>query len=715
MPFSLTKHRRLVTRLLWVAGASVALTLLMPQRVRFPYRVEQGQPWTYGNLLAPFDFAIAKSPGELEAERQNIREDFMPFYARDAEVASRVLNAYRRDMKRRLPQWQIDSTVGWSAADTTRLMAAGRKAINAVYARGVLALDSAHADFGPDRSFQILDGDAISIRRRSSFVDSDQDALAALLSATRDARVQAYLKRVLPPLLLPDHRYKARTSEAALAEQLAGISPRRGKVGKGEKIIYTGEIITAERYRVLESLRAEYEGPQGGANGWAMRLGYGILVVLTLTLFSLFLLQFRADIFRHQRSLVFVLLLIIAFVALTVFIRDQGWPVLYLVPLCIVPIIIRTFFGTRAALFTHLVVVLLSALLVDRPGLFVFLHLNAGLAAIFANLKAQYWSQFFVAMAWLLVAYGLTWTGFSLVQEGSFRSLDVVPFGWLALNVFFCLMAYPLILVFERLFGVVSGITLRELADLNKPLLRELSLKAPGTMQHSVQVANLAEAAVGEIGGNPLLTRVGALYHDVGKMVLPLAFIENQQGGHNPHDEWSPEKSALTIIEHVPSGLHMARKHSLPDAVSSFIRTHHGTTRVEYFWNAWLNADPARKNAETPISDEAFRYPGPIPSTRETAVVLLADTVEAATRSLQRPTGEELDGFVDRLVQHKIDEGQLDHADLTFREITQIKKVFKKLLRSIHHVRVAYPSSDKPKDAQPMKGAEPESASSPSA
>jgi putative nucleotidyltransferase with HDIG domain len=691
MPFSPRKHRRLLVRAAWVLAAAAAITALMPKQVRFPYAFELGQPWTHENLLAPFDFGIAKSETELAAERAAIRKAFVPYYERQPGVRDRVLAAFRRDLAFRLPDLVADSTLGWRAADSARLVRSAVRVLDAVYARGVVRLDSAHAGFGPGRELYVVAGNRAERTRLEALAREGDPLPVGTLLADQPSPERAFLQRVLPPLVLPDVRYKPHTSAEALAEELALVSPRRGKVGKGEKIIFTGEIVTEDRHRVLSSLRDEFERYTAGTDAAALWVGYGLLVGLTLTLFSLFLLKYRADVFRHQRSLVFVLLLIIAFVALTVFVRGQGWPVVYLVPFGIAPIILRTFFGTRAALFTLLVILLLSALLVDQPGLFLFLHLTAGLTAIFANLRAQYWSQFFVAMAWLLATYAAAWTGFALVEQGSFARLDPLPYGWLALNVFFCLMGYPLILVFERLFGVVSDITLRELADLNKPLLRELSLKAPGTMQHSVQVGNLAEAAVSEIGGNALLARVGALYHDVGKMVAPTSFIENQQGGHNPHDDWSPERSAMTILEHVPSGLRMARKHNLPESVADFIRTHHGTTRVEYFWRQWQDADPGRSGAD----DEAFRYPGPLPATRETAVVLLADTVEAATRSLNQPTAEQLDAMVDRLVQHKVDEQQLIHADLTFRELTQIKKVFKKLLRSIHHVRVPYPGEDR--------------------
>ena len=409
----------------------------------------------------------------------------------------------------------------------------------------------------------------------------------------------------------------------------------------------------------------------------------------------MFLLQFKADLFRHWRSLLFMLLLITGFIALTVFSEAQEYPTLYLVPYCIVPIIVRTFFGTRTALFTHLVVLLIAGFLVSNSGEFMFLHLLAGLAAIFSNLRAQYWSQFFTAMAWLLLTYALSWLAIGLVQQGSFSNLDTEHFGWLSLNVFFCLMAYPLILVFERLFGVVSDITLRELSDLNKPLLKELSFKAPGTMQHSVQVANLAEAAISEIGGNALLTRVGALYHDIGKIRNPIFFIENQASGDSPHDALEPEESARMIISHVQNGLTMARKYRLPDTVMDFIRTHHGTTRVEFFWSRYVKL----RKPGSAESDARFRYPGPLPFSRETAIVMLADSLEAASRSLKQPTDKDIDSLIDRIVQYKIENDQLLLSDITFRDIHQVRKVFRKMLLSIHHVRIAYPELEAKKQA----------------
>jgi putative nucleotidyltransferase with HDIG domain len=379
------------------------------------------------------------------------------------------------------------------------------------------------------------------------------------------------------------------------------------------------------------------------------------------------------------------------FVVLTRLVVLHSGLSVYVVPYCIVPVVIIAFFEYKLALITHIVVVLIVGSFVpSNAGEFMAIQLIAGFAAIIRMTKVQYLSQFFVSTLFVFLAYLLTATAFQFIKIGTFSEFEYQRLLWLTGNFVLTLLAYPIIYAYERLFGFVSDITLVELSDVNKEVLRKLSVQAPGTFQHSLQVANLSETVIQRIGGNPLLTRVGALYHDLGKMENPEYFIENQKYITNPHDALSDEESARVIIGHVTNGLKLARQYNLPKVVVEFIATHHGTSRVEYFYRNYLKKVPADQVDET-----KFRYPGPKPTTREMAVVMICDGVEAATRSIQLKTPDSLASIVDQIVDGRVMDGQLIEAPLTLKELQITKEVVKELVNSMYHVRIAYPVEEK--------------------
>ncbi len=687
------KHYRLLSRYLMVLGAALLITSIVPRQLRFPYEFEAGRTWRYETLVAPYDFPILKSEAEMTRDRERIQDNFSPFYERSTRTSTLVKSNVAADFRQGWALYAARRNPAPSAADSLAILSAALDIIDSVYKQGILSPDSLNPYAGFSRTLFELDGQHANKRFKQEYLSlQDLEArLAGLISSRLQGSDRDWLLALLKPRFEPNVLYQEQSSDLALQIELNKLSPYLGKVSKDEKIVGHGEPLSEEGARILQSYQLEFERYAPNHEPLALWLGYFGIAAISLLFYALFLLNFKADVIRNWRSLLFLLLLMTAFIALTVFSEHQQYPTLFLVPYCILPIIIRAFFGNGMALFSHLITLLMASFLVNNSGEFMFLHLVAGMAAIFSNLRAHYWSQFFTAMGFLLLTYIVSWLAISLVQQGRLVFVDPEPFGWLALNVFFCLMAYPLVLVFERLFGMVSDITLRELSDLNKPLLRELSLKAPGTMQHSVQVANLAEAAVAQIGGNTLLTRVGALYHDIGKIKNPVFFIENQVSGDNPHDGLQPEESARMIISHVQNGVEMGRKKGLPDSVIDFIRTHHGSTRVEFFWNRYSKLNPSLVSA----GDARFRYPGPLPFSKETAVVMMADSIEAASRVLQQPTVRDIDELVERIIDFKVEDAQLAQSDLTFRELTQIGKVFRKLLLSIHHVRIAYPEGAK--------------------
>jgi putative nucleotidyltransferase with HDIG domain len=400
----------------------------------------------------------------------------------------------------------------------------------------------------------------------------------------------------------------------------------------------------------------------------------------------IFLAFLRKDIFSDNRKITLLVSLVILNIGM--FVTSLYFPEIsqYVVPLCILPIIIRVFFDTRLALFTHVISILILGSVAYNGYEFMFMQTVAGMVTIFSVTNMRRRAQLFISSGFILLSYLVTFIGLELVHEGSFYEVNWINCIWLLGNVGLTLFAYPLIYLFEKMFDLVSDVSLMELSDTNTSLLRELSIKAPGTFQHSMQVANLAEAAIYKIGGNSLLVRVGALYHDIGKMENPLYFVENQSGGVNPHDDLQFEESASIIIGHVIKGIEKARKHKLPDIVIDFIRTHHGTTMVQYFYHSFLKNFPDKIDQE-----DKFRYPGPLPFSKETAVLMMADSVEAASRSLKEPDADSINELVDQIVSKQIDQEQFINSDITFRDITRVKKVFKKMLMSIHHVRVEYP------------------------
>jgi putative nucleotidyltransferase with HDIG domain len=457
-------------------------------------------------------------------------------------------------------------------------------------------------------------------------------------------------------------------------------------IQKGELIISKGELINDEKFEILESLKKEYlEGKNKHVGHWNIFLGQIFLVGLALLSIFLFLYHFRKDIVADNKRIVFILLLIVIMHFGVYLTNTTNYISIYAIPFCVLPIIIRTFYDTRLASFIHIITIITIGLSLSNSFEFIYLQIIAGTLTIFSIVNMNKRSQLFGTSLVIFISYFIGYISFQLIYEGSFSEIKFNQIGSFALSAMLTLFTYPLIYLFEKMFGFVSDVTLMELSDTNNPLLRELANKAPGTFQHSLQVANLAESAIFEIGGNALLTRAGALYHDIGKMDNPLYFIENQTTGINPHDELDFEESAKIIINHVKKGIEKAKKHNLPDSVIDFIRTHHGDTMVQYFYRSYIKHFP-----DEIIDESLFSYPGPRPYSKETAVLMMADSVEAASRSLSKKDAESIEKLVDSIIDYQIKEEQFINADITFKDISQIKKIFKKKLQNIYHTRIEY-------------------------
>jgi putative nucleotidyltransferase with HDIG domain len=479
-------------------------------------------------------------------------------------------------------------------------------------------------------------------------------------------------------------------SERTLRERnkiMKNLSLTSGIVLSGQRIVDKGEIVNEQTAKILDSLKKEYESSLGGGTGYYFILmGQTLLTLLFISLIYMFLYLFRRDVYNNLLSITFMLLMVIGILLLARLSRLFEFFPLYIIPFAILPIIIRTFFDSRLAFFMHVITVLMAAFFTQNSFEFVYMQVPIGLTAIFSLFRMVRREQLVRVSIFIVMAYSGFYTAMALLQEGDLKNIDISLFGQFVINGAFVLLVYPLIYVFEKIFGFISDVTLVELSDTNHPLLRRLAEKAPGSFQHSLQVGNLAQEAVYRIGGNPLLVRAGAMYHDIGKTISPIFFTENQNTGFNPHANLDHEKSAQTIIQHIEKGVKIARKHKLPEQIIDFIRTHQGTTKTKFFYNSYKNEHP---DEEPDISK--FTYPGPTPFTKETAILMMADAVEAASRSLKSFTDEEIEKLVENIINSQIEENQFVNAPITFREITQVKEVFKQKLKNIYHARVEYP------------------------
>ncbi len=678
----------------------VALTVLLiciflPKQARFEYEFQKGKAWNHENLISPYNFAILKTKEELDKDKQHILTTVQPIYNLQPHISKEQIDQFTTDLAEK---WQSNMMDTIPNLDIDNYKEKGTQLLTYLYTKGIISLVNRYQNKGMDPE-KVDDTQAnYNFTLLSDNVAQQKNTVDCFTIETAHAYVQQNLKRdqrisnkswlaeLLKNYITVNYIYNEALTNKIEQTALTNISSTRGMVQKGELIAEKDKIVNNETYQKLQSLKKVFEDESKiSGNQKYVTLGQFFIIGLTITLLMVFLYFFRIEIFYNNRLIFIILIVILAMLGVLTWAINMKIGSLYYIPYCGVPIILRILFDTRVALNIHLLMVLIAALFVPNSYDFVFLQFIAGLVAIYSIKSMVKREQFLISSILILATYIIGYVGLVLTRNGSFNSIylsDITPF---IVSVGLTLLAYPLIYAFEKLFGIVSDLTLMELTNSNSKLLRELSLKAPGTFQHSLQVANLAEAAIYKIGGNPLLIRAGALYHDIGKMINPLYFIENQKTGSNPHEELTSEQSAQIIISHVIKGVEIAKRHQLPDVVIDFIRTHHGTTRVDYFYNEFLKNNPDKL-----IDETIFRYPGPIPFSKETAVLMMADSVEAAARSLKEPTRESINTLVDKIIEHKLMQKQFDNANITLKDISSASELFKTMLMSIYHVRIEY-------------------------
>lgn len=686
--FFQNKQSQISVALLFALSVAVVI-YIYPRESKFKYEFAKGRPWMYDNLVAPFDFAIQKSQEELKEEKKQILTNKTVILRRNEEAAQKALQGFEKEFKNRF-QPTSDSLSSEAIKDFNeskeRWLRKGQTLLKQVFEKGVLkpTEDDFYDEYG---QMLLRKGNLSEPVNREQFynITSATQYIASKIPDTSGVPYEL-LRSVVLSYLDYNIVYDGKTTRNYLNAELNAVLPTKGAVEKGELIIIQGSLVDSEKYAKLNSLKMMYEGSLSGKQSYYLILSGQILLVSILFLvLYLFMFQFRKELMEDISRVTFILLNVLFMIGLARAVTLYNVEYIYLVPFSVLPIILRSFFDTRIALFVHVVAMLLIGFQLPNSFEFVLLQFVAGIFAIILVNNLYKRSQLFITVAKIILVYVVSYFSLAIIQEGALANINYVKFGYFFANGLLTLISFPLIYLQEKIFGFVSDVSLLELSDINNSLLRELSRKAPGTFQHSLQVANLAEEAVLNIEGNALLVRTGALYHDIGKMVQPMYFIENQSG-INPHDELSFKESAEIIISHVKQGIVLAKKHRLPDQIVDFIRTHHGTSTVMYFYKQYIKNFP---KDEVDLTD--FKYPGPRPFSKETAVLMMADSVEAASRSIDNPDQEKIDKLVEGIINNQIDEGQFENSAITLREIKQSKKVFKKMLMNIYHVRIKYP------------------------
>jgi putative nucleotidyltransferase with HDIG domain len=653
----------------------------LPKQAKFSYEIEKGRIWNQKDLVSPYNFAILKTAQEIQNDRKGALASITPVYQMDDDIARQLTDGFKSDLE---IKWH---NAGINDNQKEKYLTTGDNLLKEIYSKGVLILSPKYQQNQQGYAITILDKN-VATDKNTAELYTKETALNYcndVLNKRGDID-KTFLLDLLQNRIQSDVIYDDKLTSRLETEVLEGLSLTHGMVQKGEVIVAKGSVVNDEVYQKLESYKKAFEdNARINGNPKLVLLGQFLLVAITIALLMIFLYLFRRDIYDDNRLVSLILLVITAMLfTLSMAIKLQ-LPNLYYIPYCIVPIIIRILFDTRLALNIHLLVVLIAGFFVPNSFEFAYFEITAGMVSIYSIKNLIRREQFLISAVIITFTYFVSFLGISLIREGSLIDIDWMNFIPFVVSVLLTLLAYPLIYLFEKIFAITSDITLIELTNTNAPLLREMAFSAPGTFQHSLQVANLAENAIYAIGGNALLVRAGALYHDIGKMENPLFFVENQSSGFNPHDKLPYEESAQIIIRHVYKGIEMAQKANIPEIVIDFIRTHHGNTRVDYFYQSYLKNFP-----EKIINENTFRYPGPIPFSKEAGVLMLADSVEAASRSLKEPDEKSISGLVDRIVKYKLDQNQLKDSNITLKDIETIKAIFKRMLMSIYHVRIDY-------------------------
>ena len=662
------------------------IILLLPSTSLDPFQFEIGKPWQNDLLTAPYDFPIYKTANDLDIERKNIETSASYFEYNSSIYNTEIENLTKLENKLR-------SEYTLKVEDSIALSYVKAK-LKEIYNEGIISANDLK----------------IATSHKDSTIMLKRDKITSATSVNRlytPASAMAEIKKDFPSYFNPNwlslwkiesyitHNvfYDANTTNLIKTERINNISISEGMVQAGERIIDRGDIVTEEKAKILNSLSKEKVNKQGQTFNERSKLLFGrsLLIICLMTLFYAYLRLFRKQLYNSKRVITLLLLMIVAFCGGTSLIITHASPsLIYIIPFAMLPIIVSTFFDTRTALYANYITIFISSIVVPSPFEFVLLQATAGMVTISTLRDLSQRSQLVRTAIFIICTYCLFFLGYGLTSDSSIFEVNWMNFVFFVINGLLLLFAYLLIYIIEQIFGFISNVRLIELCDINNPLMRKLSETAPGTFQHCTQVSNLAVEIANKINANPLLARAGALYHDVGKISNPPFFVENQAKGNNPHDKLNAEESSIIITNHVKDGVKIAKEYGLPRSIIEFIETHHGKSVTKYFYNKYVNEHP-----DETVDANKFSYSGPNPYTKEQAIVMICDTIEAASRSLPEYNDESINNLVDKIVDAQIIEHYLDRAPITLKEIGEAKEILKEKLKNIYHTRIAYPEIKK--------------------
>lgn len=667
--------RNMATRVSLVVVTVLLIVWFLPRSEGRLFHYDEGRPWAYGELIAKFDFPVFKTEETLQAERDSVTENFQPYYNKDEQMGEREVQRFLSTYKNGMPEMPTQAV---------QIIA---ERLAAFYKQGIIEPQD-YASIAKDstRHIRVVEGkEAITTNIRS--VITTIAAYERLLSDPQLEPIKTILQKCnLNEYINANLRYDKERSETELQDLLSLIPQASGMVLDGQRIIDRGDIVDAHTSRVLSSFEQAME--RRNATEEAQKstiIGQAIYVFMLVLLFTAYLVLFRVDYFKKPRSIMMLYAVIVLFPILVSLMMQFNKFSVYIIPFAMAPIFVRVFMDSRTAFITHATMILICAVAVTYQYEFIIVQLAAGLVAIYSLRELERRSQIFLTAILVVIASATVYLALQLIQSYDLSKLDKTIYIHFMINGFLLLFAYPLMLVIEKLFNFTSAVTLFELSNTNNELLRQMSEVAPGTFQHAIMVGNLAAEVANKIGAKSLLVRTGALYHDIGKMESPVFFTENQ-AGINPHDNIDDQESARIIISHVSHGVRLAEQHNLPDIIKDFILTHHGRGLVKFFYINYKNEHPDEE-----VDDAPFRYPGPNPTTREQAILMMCDGIEAASRSLSEYTEKNISDLVDRIIDSQVKDGFYTDCPITFRDIAITKQVLTERLKSIYHTRIQYP------------------------
>ena len=641
----------------------VFIVYIIHKKGKFQYEFAQGKPWKYETLISPFDFLIQKNKSEIDFEKLTISAKTKSYYLKVEGISDSVISNISLKLKDSYPY----------------LYEKGITNLKKIYEPGLI---NEFVDLNNDSIFLISKNLIKKFKREEINLINNFSFDSISYNSSKDS---ISFNNIIKLYLKPDIIYDEITTNLNIDNLLSKVSSNKGFVNNGVRIISRGEIIDSQKFSVLQSLKFKFESQIWSKSNFNLvTLGYLIIVGIILFFLFLFLKKNRLNIYLNNTKITFIFLIILIFVSITVSVNKFQPNYIYVVPLCSIPLLVRAFFDSRLGLFIHVLTLLVLAFIVPNSFEFLFLHTIAGIITILTPSDLYQRANLFVSVSIITSIYIISYLSFSIIANGDINDVNLnIPLLFI-FNGLATLFVHPLIYIFEKIFGLVSDVSLLELTNTNSTLLKELSEKAPGTFYHSLAVSNLAEAVAIQISANVMLVRVGALYHDIGKMNSPNYFIENQSNSFNPHDELEPLESTIIIKDHISNGIEIAKRNGLPDRVIDFIRTHHGTSIIRFFYDKAI-----KSNKESNEFD--YRYSGPKPFSKETAIVMMADSIEAASKSLKEPTIKLIDLFVDKIIDKQILDNQFINSDITLKEIQLAKKILKEKLNNIYHLRIEYP------------------------